>query len=346
MTDHQDIKRRHVAIVVPVYNERDSVAILAEELSAVADSCGLAIEVLFVDDGSDDGTWDEIKAVCERDERFRGIRFRRNFGKAAALAAGFDNVEADVVFQMDGDLQDDPAEIPNFLKKLEEGYDLVNGWKRKRRDPWHKVWPSRVFNWMVSTVTGLKLHDHNCGFKCYRSYVLKDIRLYGELHRFIPVMAHSRGYSIGELPVHHRPRRFGRSKYGIRRFISGLLDLLTVTFLIGYGHRPLHFLGTVGLMGFCLGLAGLGYLAMHWALHMSGVSGFGPIGHRPLLIYSLGALLLGFHMLAMGVLAELFIATSARDRDVYNIAERTDRAEHAEWEAAIRTKNRTEGARE
>jgi glycosyltransferase involved in cell wall biosynthesis len=313
-----------IDIVVPVCDECENVPVLADELRQVAEANGLDIRVIFVDDGSTDGTWAEIERQARADERFEGIRFRRNFGKAAALAAGFDATGAEIIFQMDGDLQDDPAEIPNFLRMLAEGYDLANGWKRRRRDPWHKVWPSKIFNWTVSAVTGLKLHDHNCGFKCFRRRVVKDIKLYGELHRFIPVMAHARGYSVGELPVHHRPRKYGRSKYGVRRFMSGLLDLLTVTFLIGFGQRPLHFVGTVGLVSFLLGALGLAYLALHWLFYQCGVAGFGPIGHRPLLIYALGALLMGFHMLAIGFLAELTIALSAQNTDIYCIAERIE----------------------
>jgi len=328
--EQQKLIAGRIDIVIPVCDESENVPLLADELRQVAEANGLQIRVIFIDDGSTDGTWEQIERVAAADVRFEGIRFRRNFGKAAALAAGFDAADAQIVFQMDGDLQDDPAEIPNFLKKLAEGYDLVNGWKKRRRDPWHKVWPSRVFNWMVSAVTGLKLHDHNCGFKCFRRPVVKDLRLYGELHRFIPVMAHARGYSVAELAVNHRPRRFGRSKYGVRRFVSGLLDLLTVTFLIGFGQRPLHFVGTVGLLSFFLGAFGLGYLAVHWMLYQWGVAGFGPIGQRPLLIYSLGALLIGFHMLAIGFLAELIIALSAQNTDIYSVAERTGAAAEPE----------------
>ena len=281
------------------------------------------VEVIFVDDGSRDGSWGNICRLASADRGIRGIRFRRNFGKAAALAAGFEAAKGQVVFQMDGDLQDDPADIPNFLAKLETGFAVVNGWKRKRQDPWHKVWPSRAFNWMVSHLTGLRLHDHNCGFKCFRTEVVKQINLYGEMHRFIPVMAHALGYPVVEVEVQHHPRRHGRSKYGIDRFMKGFLDLMTVTFLTFFGERPLHFLGGIGLVASGAGALGLGYLAICWVLARLGVPGYGPIGQRPLLIYSLAGLIIGFQMLAIGFLAELIIAQNIRNGRTYSVAEFT-----------------------
>jgi hypothetical protein len=224
---------------------------------------------------------------------------------------------------MDADLQDDAVEIPNMLVALNKGYDVVNGWKRKRRDPWHKVLPSRIFNRLVNLLTGLRLHDHNCGLKCFRSEVVKEIHLYGELHRFIPVIAHSRGYHVTEVPVRHHPRRYGRSKYGVHRFIKGFLDLMTVSFLTGFGQRPLHLLGGIGLVAFFFGGLGLSYLAGCWLLARLHVEGFGPIGHRPLLTYSLAGVVLGFQMLAIGFLAELMIALHIRSEHAYNVAETT-----------------------
>ena len=223
--ESQPSHRALISVVLPVLNESESLEELARLLLAVAAAHGLQLEVIFVDDGSRDGSWEKIRRLAIGDPRLRGIRFRRNFGKAAALAAGFEVARGQVVFQMDADLQDDPAEIPQFLAKLEEGFDVVNGWKEHRRDAWHKVWPSRVFNWLVSRVTGLQLRDHNCGFKCFRAAVVKELPLYGELHRFIPVMAHARGYRVAELPVRHHARRFGKSKYGFHRFVKGFLDL-------------------------------------------------------------------------------------------------------------------------
>jgi glycosyltransferase involved in cell wall biosynthesis len=312
-----------ISIVIPVFDESESLDELGNTLLRMAGTHGLHIEIVFVDDGSQDGSWEKIRRLASADSRIRGIRFRRNFGKAAALAAGFDAALGQVVLQMDADLQDDPDEIPKFLAKLEEGFGVVNGWKRVRKDPWHKVWPSRVFNRLVSRLTGLKLRDHNCGFKCFRAEVVKELHLYGELHRFIPVMAHARGYRVAELPIEHHPRRHGQSKYKYNRFMKGFLDLLTVVFLTVFGQRPLHLLGGVGLPAFLLGAAGLSYLAVCWVLARFKVHGFGPIGSRPLLTYSLGCLIIGFQMLAIGFLAELVTAQNIRNEHKYSIAETT-----------------------
>jgi len=310
-----------ISIVIPALNESASLEELGRALLAVGERRGLQLEVIFVDDGSSDGSWDKIRGLAACDPRVRGIRFRRNFGKAAALAAGFDAALGQVVFQMDADLQDDPAELPEFLAKLAEGFDVVNGWKRVRKDPWHKVWPSRVFNWLVSSLTGLKLRDHNCGFKCFRAEVVKELPRYGELHRFIPVMAYARGYCVTELPVEHHPRRYGRSKYRFHRFVKGFLDLLTVVFLTVFGQRPLHLLGGIGLPAFLLGAAGLTYLGVCWILARFQVHGFGPIGARPLLVYSLACLIIGFQMLSIGFLAELVASQNVRHEPKYTVAE-------------------------
>jgi len=312
-----------ISVIVPVFDEVESLETLAQELREVAEKHHLNLEVLFVDDGSRDGSWEVIKHLTRTDGRLQGIRFRRNFGKAAALAAGFEAASGSIVLQMDADLQDDPAEVPSFLAKLREGFDVVNGWKRHRQDPWQKVWSSRVFNRMVSYLTGVNLHDHNCGIKCFRKEVVKEIQLYGELHRFIPVIAHSRGYRVAELEVRHRRRLYGRSKYGIQRYVRGFLDLMTVTFLTGFGQRPLHLLGGVGLVAFFLGGLGLGYLAICWLLARLEIEGYGPIGHRPLLTYSLAGVVLGFQMVAIGFLAELMISLNSRNEHSYNIAELT-----------------------
>jgi len=314
-------KSELVSVVIPVLNESRSLEELGRTLLAVGERHGLQLEVIFVDDGSSDDSWDKIRALAACDPRVRGIRFRRNFGKAAALGAGFHAALGQTVLQMDADLQDDAAELPEFLAKLGEGFDVVNGWKRVRRDPWHKVWPSRVFNWLVSGLTGLKLRDHNCGFKCFRAEVVKQLPLYGELHRFIPVMAHARGYRVAELPVEHHPRRYGRSKYRFHRFIKGFLDLLTVVFLTVFGQRPLHLLGGIGLPAFLLGAAGLTYLGVCWILARFHVHGFGPIGARPLLVYSLACLIIGFQMLSVGFLAELVASQNVRHEPKYTIAE-------------------------
>ncbi|RUL89116.1 glycosyltransferase family 2 protein [Tautonia sociabilis] len=314
-----------ISFVIPVYNERDSLAALLGELARVVESHRLGdAEFIFVDDGSRDGSWSVLRDLAAGDPRVRAIRFRRNFGKAAALTAGFSNATGAVVFTLDADLQDDPAEVPRFLDKLEEGdgLDVVSGWKRTRHDPRHKVLPSRVFNRMVSVLTGTHLHDHNCGFKCYRAEVLREVFVYGELHRFVPVLAHARGFRVGEIEVRHRSRKFGRSKYGFSRFLKGFLDLLTVRFLTRFGQRPQHVLGGVGLVLLLIGGAGMAYLAALWVVDhwVRGVDH--PIGTRPLLIYSTALLVVGTQLLSLGVLAEMITSYNLRAEDTYSIAER------------------------
>jgi glycosyltransferase involved in cell wall biosynthesis len=313
-----------ISVVIPVYNEKDSLAPLHAEIAEVAERANIDLEVLFVDDGSSDGSWDVIVCLAEHHGWVHGIRLRRNFGKAAALSAGFHSAHGDIILTMDADLQDDPAEIPHFLATLALGLDVVSGWKRKRLDPWHKVWPSLFFNWMVSWLTGVRLHDHNCGMKCYRAEVFREVRLYGELHRFIPVLAAARGFKVGELAINHRPRQFGRSKYGVRRFVKGFLDLLTVKFLTGFGQRPQHMLGSIGLISFLAGLVGMGYLSFTWIVNaLSGEEVYPPLHNRPLLTYAVAALLLGAQMMSIGFLAELITAYQGRDEDSYSIAEQT-----------------------
>jgi len=314
-----------LSIVIPVLNEAESLRELHLQIANVASAENLDIEIIFVDDGSTDGSWEIIRQISEEDPRVRAIRFRRNFGKAAALSAGLDAVDGEVVMTMDADLQDDPAEIPRFLEKLSEGYDVVNGWKQRRLDPWHKVYPSKVFNYMVSKLTGLTLHDHNCGVKCFRSEVGQEIELYGELHRFVPVLAYAKGFNVTELPVHHRPREFGHSKYGVKRFLRGFLDLLTVKFLTGYGQRPQHMLGASGLTFFGIGSLGILYLTAVWLLTNLFGFDFGPIGGRPLLAYSIAFILLGGQLMSLGFLAELIVANNPLSTQRYSVRERIRR---------------------
>lgn len=322
-----------LSMIVPVLNEAPSLEKLAGEIRRTCVEGEIDYELIFVDDGSVDESWETISRLADTDPHIQGVRFRRNFGKAAALSAGIEVSRGEILFCLDADLQDDPAEIPRFLERLEQGMDVVNGWKERRLDPWHKVYPSKVFNWMVSALTGLSLHDHNCGFKCFRREVARELRLYGELHRFIPVLAHSRGFKVAEIPVHHRRREFGHSKYGFNRFIKGFLDLLTVKFLTGYGQRPQHLLGAAGLGCFGLGLLGMCYLACVWILNnavgplltfFSGEVWFAghPIGNRPLLSYSVAGVLLGAQLLSLGLLAELIVSRIAGTEETYSIGER------------------------
>jgi glycosyltransferase involved in cell wall biosynthesis len=313
-----------LSIVVPVLNEADSLHELHRQIAAVASEQRLDVEIIFVDDGSRDGSWRVIQDLAAHDQRVSGIRFRRNFGKAAALTSGLAAARGDLMLMMDADLQDDPAEIPRLLARLDEGFDVVNGWKQRRLDPWHKVYPSKVFNWLVGALTGLKLHDHNCGLKLFRADVAREIRIYGEMHRFIAVLADARGFRVTELPVNHRPRQHGQSKYGIRRFMRGFLDLLTIKFLTSYSHRPQHMLGAFGLLFFGLGAVGLAYLAVLWLLmHGFNVLPAKDIGDRPLLAYSVACLLLGGQAVSLGLLAELIVAYTGRPDNTFSVAERT-----------------------
>jgi dolichol-phosphate mannosyltransferase len=311
-----------LSVVIPVFNEAESLAVLHQELSEVAAAQGYDLDVVFVDDGSTDGSWEAIRDLAAADPRVTGLRFRRNFGKAPALSAGFSRARGELVMTLDADLQDDPHEIPRFLAQMEH-HDVLSGWKKVRYDPWHKVWPSRGFNWLVSKLTGVKLHDHNCGMKCYRRQVFREVRLYGELHRFVPVLAAARGYRIGEIVIHHRPRKFGHSKYGVMRIVKGFLDLLTVKFLTGFGQRPQHILGTIGLGSFAIGALAMLGLAIWWGI--SRLSGMQPVHlhERPAVLYSLGLLLLGGQLMSIGFLAELFIAYHESEGQSYCISEQT-----------------------
>jgi len=310
---------RTVSIVVPAYNERPSLEQLYSEIAETAERHGLDVELIFVDDGSVDGSWDVIQALADADRRVRGLRLRRNFGKSAALAAGFGAARGADIVTMDADLQDDPAEVPRLLEALDRGYDLASGWKRRRRDPWRKRLASGVFNAVVSRVTGVRLHDHNCGLKAYRAEVVREIKLSAGLHRFMPVLAHARGFKVTELAVHHRPRQFGSSKYGAGRFVIGLLDLLRVKFTSS--RRPYHLLGTAGLIALALGLAGLAYLSVLWVLRFSH-PGITALHDRPLLIYASASLVVGVQLLSLGLLAELVSVYLRQDDDEFAVVER------------------------
>ena len=287
-----------ISVVVPVHDEEDSVEPLFDELLAALDPLGTEWEVLFVDDGSTDGTFGVLTRLHDREPGIRIVRLRRNFGKAAALAAGFAEAAGDVVVTIDGDLQDDPAEIPRLLAKLDEGFDLVSGWKTRRRDPLRRRVVSRVFNTVTGRISGLRLHDLNCGLKAYRAEVLRGLRLYGELHRFIPVLAHYRGFRVAEVSVNHRPRGHGRSRYGMERYLRGFFDLLTVTFMGRYRYRPLHLFGGLGLL---LGGAGFVLLAYLTVLKVMGHA----IGQRPLLTLGVLLLVVGIQLFSLGLIGEL-----------------------------------------
>ncbi|MBL8800066.1 MAG: glycosyltransferase family 2 protein [Planctomycetia bacterium] len=321
-----------ISIVIPLVNEEESLPPLYQEIVEAARANNLDIEIRFVDDGSRDSSWNVITELAKQDVRVHGLRFRRNFGKAAALSAGFQAARGDVIVTLDADLQDDPKEIPRFLAKMDTGLDVVSGWKRVRHDPWHKVLPSRVFNALVGWVTGVNLHDHNCGMKSYRAEIFREVRLYGELHRFIPVLAAARGWKVGEIDIQHRARKFGVGKYmGVDRFVKGLLDLMTVKFLTGFGRRPQHLLGSLGLLSFLIGNLGMVYLAVTWLIRLQNPEAFPPLHERPALIYALAALLMGAQLMSMGFLAELITAYHSRDTDSYSIAETTEARSNTEY---------------
>jgi len=318
-----------LSIVIPVYNEEGSLVQLHREICEVAATHDLEIEVIFVDDGSRDRSWEIIETLARDDTRIRAIRFRRNFGKAAALNAGFEAAQGELVMTMDADLQDNPEEIPEFLKMMETSLDVVSGWKQVRHDPWHKVFPSRCFNGMVSWLTGVKLHDHNCGMKIYRRRIFDEITLYGELHRFIPVLAAARGYTVGEKVVQHRPRTHGHSKYGFNRFLKGFLDLITVKFITGYGQRPQHLMGTFGLTSFGLGTLGLVVYAACWfftrLLYYTGLiqdqASLFYLKDHPGTIFYVALMFLGAQLISVGIIAELFISYQNRRSKDYSIRE-------------------------
>lgn len=306
----------NLTVVVPAMNEADSLGTLHERLLDVCQRAGQRLEIIFVDDGSTDETWVVMKSLAVAHPDTRAIRLRRNFGKAAALSAGFSIARGDIVITMDADLQDDPEEIPRFLQTLaEQSLDVVSGWKRVRHDPWHKVLPSRVFNAMVSRLTGVRLHDHNCGFKAYRKEVLAEVDLYGERHRFIPVLAAARGWRVGEIEVLHHPRVHGHSKYGLSRLGKGFLDLMSIYLLTGYARRPLHLIGSAGLMCFAAGSFGMAYLSVMWVLTRVGEREPVHLHEKAVFYYCILAMLLGAQCVLAGLISELIVSVSAaRDR--------------------------------
>lgn len=299
----EDTPRRVISVVVPFLNERDTLMTLVTRVTDVLRAEGETFEIILVDDGSTDGSGAEAADLARRFPPVRLITLRRNFGKAAALSTGLAAARGDVIVTMDADLQDIPEELPGFLAQIDAGFDVVSGWKRKRHDPFSKTLPSKVFNFVLSRAFSLRLHDFNCGFKAYTREAADHLhrRLYGDLHRFTPALLHSAGFRITELPVRHEPRRYGQSKFGSGRLMRGLLDLLTVLLLTRYRSRPLHFFGGIGLcLGF-LGALGLIYLTALWLL------GMGPIGDRPLLLFSILSTVAGLQFIGVGLVGELIV---------------------------------------
>lgn len=297
-----DTKKTYLSFVIPAKNEEASIEPLYKEIAGVANKITKNFEIIFIDDGSTDSTFEKMHGIHNKDRRVRVIRFRGNWGKSAALQIGFDHARGDVVFTMDADLQDDPREIPSFLKKINEGYDLVSGWKKKRNDPQvQKVLPSRVINFLTRVLTGTPIHDTNCGFKAYRREVIKNLNLYGELYRFIPVIAHKQNFKVGEVIVSHRRRLYGKTKFGWERGIKGILDLLTIVFLTGFVRQPSHFFGTLGLLSFFIGSL-IGFYITYLRFSTGSIQ-----GRHPLLFLGILLMIIGIQLLTTGLLAEMML---------------------------------------
>ena len=308
------ISFKKVSIVIPLLNEEESLKPLYNAILRNVKALSSDYEIMFVDDGSTDNSLNTIKEICKTDKKVKFISFKKNHGKAAALQVGFSNVTGDAVITMDADLQDDPTEFINLLKKLEEGYDLVSGWKKKRFDPFIKRYSSKFFNWINRIFTGVQLHDMNCGLKAYRKEVVENIQLYGELHRFIPVLTDWKGFSVSEVIVKHHPRRYGKTKYGISRFFKGFVDLITVLFTTRYIKRPMHLFGFLGAISFFLGMIVNLYLTYEWFLGK-------PLSNRPMLLLGMLMIIVGIQFFAVGLLGEILVHNS-RDEKEYVIKEK------------------------
>ena len=323
MANTSDATRPDLSIVVPMHNEAENVGPLHDELLEALAPLERSAELIFVDDGSTDETFDRLRDVhgrgrAEGAPAVKVIRLRRRCGKGAALAAGFDEARGSIIVTLDGDGQDDPKEIPRFLDKLDEGCDLVSGWKRQRKDRFTKVIASRIFNFVVSLLTGIRLNDFNCGFKAYRAQVVGELQLRGGLYRYIPVMAHAKGYRCGEIEVEHRPRTHGRTKYGLGRLVTSILDLLTVLLIAGHATRPLRFLGVTGIAALLAGFAVNAYLAILWFAVPVARS----MGNRPLLLLGAILIVVGIQLTSMCLIGELVISRQATRGDAYSVAER------------------------
>lgn len=305
-----------VSIIIPLLNEEESLGELYSIISEVMDKNSLSYEICFVDDGSTDKSLDVLKELRQNNKNIKILSFRKNYGKSAALSEGFKLARGEYIITMDADLQDDPAEIPNLINKLNEGFDMVSGWKKKRNDPLTKTIPSKFFNYTTSLLTGIKIHDFNCGLKAYRREVIKEIPVYGELHRYLPVLAHWRGFRVGEIIVQHHPRKYGVTKFGWRRLFHGFFDLLTVLFITRYRQKPLHLFGSVGLASLTTGFTILIYLSILW------LQGYG-IGDRPLLILGLLLVIVGMQSFSLGLIGEMI--TNSSDEEIsYSIREKIE----------------------
>lgn len=299
---------RKISIVIPLLNEEESVIPLSHDIRKAISRLNTDYEVIMIDDGSTDSSLQRLKEITKTDKRFRYFSFRKNYGKSAALQVGFKAATGDVVVTMDADLQDDPHEIPNLLKKLDEGYDLCSGWKKKRQDPIIKKISSKFFNFVTRVISGIKIHDFNCGLKAYKKEVVENVKVYGELHRYIPVLAKWQGYSITEVPVMHHLRRYGKTKFGISRFFKGFIDLITVIFVTRYIKRPMHFFGFLGAVSFFIGIIILGYLTYLWIQGHS-------LSNRPMIFLGMLLIIVGVQLFAVGLLGEVIAHNAMDDRE-------------------------------
>ncbi len=310
-----------ISVIVPSFNERESLPELCSRISGVMESNSWSYEIIIVDDGSDDGSWDCLGALAAENPCIHGIRFRRNYGKSAALYCGFERAQGEVVFTMDADLQDSPEEIPEMYRMvMEDGYDLVSGWKQHRKDnALTKNLPSKLYNATARRITGIKLHDMNCGLKAYRRDVIKNIEVYGEMHRYIPYLAKNAGFTkIGEKPVHHEKRKYGKSKFGMERFVNGFLDLQSLWFLSKFGKKPMHFFGYSGLAMFFIGFIMTIWIIAAKLIHQSQGVRFRAVTDQPLFYLALLAVVLGVMLFLAGFIGEM-IARSSGERNRYNI---------------------------
>ena len=313
-----------ISVIIPLFNEAESLPELSSWIARVMAENGYSYEVLMVDDGSNDGSWDVVKSLSAEDLHIHGISFRRNYGKSAALYCGFASAAGDVVITMDADLQDSPDEIPALYRKIkEEGYDVISGWKQHRKDNvLTKNLPSKLYNATARCITGIKLHDMNCGLKAYRSEVVKNIEVYGEMHRYIPYLAKNAGFGkIGEIPVHHQKRKFGKSKFGMDRFVNGFLDLLSLWFLSTFGKKPMHFFGYSGIFMFLIGFVMTVWIIIAKLMHQAQGIRYRAVTDQPLFYLSLVAVILGVILFLAGFIGEM-IARSGSERNSYNIKDR------------------------
>jgi glycosyltransferase involved in cell wall biosynthesis len=308
-----------ISIIIPVLDEQGSLLELYRKLTEVLGQLDREYEIIFVDDGSIDGSVQLCRSLVESDPRVTLVELRRHFGKATALQAGFQVAKGSIIITMDADLQDDPAEIPRFLAALDEDVDLVSGWKKNRQDPITKTLPSKLFNFATSLLTGIKLRDFNCGFKAYRREVVQGLDLYGELHRYIPVLAYASGFRTVEISVNHHPRSYGKSKYSFERFIRGAFDLMTVLFLGSFKRRPLHLFGLIGIALFGIGVLIDAYLSILW------LTGTAWIGNRPLLIFGTLLIIVGVQVVIFGLLAEMVTAATYRRSEVVGLIRQVNR---------------------